>query len=110
MDYKVHRKRTIEKHLNNKNSIKKAYKELRTHKLWIEELKEKSGNTQNRTEILKIATEFYKKLYSALNQSAYQLPDIKKLEPRADINESEVIKGINSLKMEKSPGFDRITK
>lgn len=107
LDYKAHRTRTIEKHLNTTNSIKKAYRELRTHKLWIEELKDKTKKTQNRTEILKIATEYYKKLYSAPNQHPYEF--INGVEARAIIDESEVIKGIKSLKMEKSPGPNRIT-
>lgn len=109
LDYKAHRTRIIEKHLNTTNSVKKAYKELKTHKLWIEELKDKAKSTQNRTEIQKIATKFYKKLYSAPNQNAYVLPDTNRVEARAIIDESEVIKGIKSLKSEKSPGPDGIS-
>ncbi|GBP81972.1 LINE-1 reverse transcriptase homolog [Eumeta japonica] len=109
LDYKAYCTKIIKKHLNTTNSVKKAYKELRTHKSWIEELKDKTKNTQNRTEIMKLATNFYKKLYSVPNQYTYELPDINRIEARAIIDESEVIKGIKSLKAEKSPGPDGIT-
>ncbi|GBP17400.1 Putative uncharacterized transposon-derived protein F52C9.6 [Eumeta japonica] len=109
LDYKAYRVRIIEKHLNTTSSVKKAYKELRKHKSWIEELKNKTKNTQNRTEIMKLATNFYKKLYSVPNQYTYGLLDINRIEAKAITDESEVIKGIKSLKTEKSPGPDGIT-
>lgn len=108
-DYKVHRTQTIEKHLHATGSVKKAYKELTTHKSWIEELKSKNKNTQNRTDILKIATNFYKNLYSSPNQPAYKLPLSSTESAEATITEYEVAKGIKALKTNKSPGPDRIT-
>ncbi|GBP86904.1 hypothetical protein EVAR_53104_1 [Eumeta japonica] len=101
LDYKADRIRIIEKHLNITNSVNKACKELRTHKSWIGELKNKTKNTQNRTEILKIATEFYRNLYSFPNHYTYELSDTNKTEPKADIGETEVVKGIKSLKERK---------
>lgn len=110
LDYKAHRTKIIEKHLNTANSVKKAYKELRTHKVWIEELKDNTINTQNRADILKIATKFYKNLYSAPdNNCETELPNTHTADERAIIDESEVNKGIMSLKMEKSPGPDGLT-
>ncbi|GBP17305.1 hypothetical protein EVAR_17793_1 [Eumeta japonica] len=109
LDYKAYRTKIIEKHLNTTNSVKKTYKELRTNKSWIEELKDKTKSTQNRTKIMKLATNFYKKLYSVPNEYTYELPDINRIEVRAIIDEPEVIKGIKSLKAEKSPGPDGIT-
>lgn len=108
-DYKAHRTTIIEKHLNNTGSIKKAFKELKTQRSWIGELKNKTKNTQNRTEILKIATDFYKNLYSSPNQHVYKLPFSNIIKTKEIIEESEVVERIMSLKAEKSPGPDKIT-
>ncbi|XP_046960645.1 uncharacterized protein LOC124530505 [Vanessa cardui] len=108
-DYKVHRTQTIKKHLQATGSAKKAYKELKPHKSWIGELKNSTKTTQNRSEILKIATEFYKDLYSPPNQSTYELPSRNTEKAIVAFTEEEVAKGIKALKSDKSPGPDRIT-
>lgn len=111
-DYKTHRAQTIEKYLHATGSVKKAYKELRTHKSWIEELKNKknkNNNTQKRTKILKIASDFYRNLYSSQNQPAYKLPYSSIEEAKSTIDEAEVMNGIKSLKIDKCPGPDKIT-
>lgn len=64
-DYKDHRRQTIERHLNTSGSLKRAYNALRSHKTWIEGLSESDRVTQNRKNILYIATKFYKSLYDA---------------------------------------------
>lgn len=110
-DYKAHRIQTIKKHLQATGSAKKAYKELKTHKSWIEELKNRTKITQKRSEILKIATDFYKDLYNSPNQSTYKLPSLNTESEREMVTftEEEVAKGIQTLKSDKSPGPDRIT-
>ncbi|KAJ8705403.1 hypothetical protein PYW07_011230 [Mythimna separata] len=110
-DYNSHRKKTIEKYVLQSGSLKRAHKELRQHKTWIEGLKTSNKITCNRNEILQVATKFYKTLYSceqgrepdsALTLSKEISPDIE------DIEEAEVLKGIARLKSEKSPGPDQI--
>uniref|UniRef100_A0A2A4JIH6 Endonuclease/exonuclease/phosphatase domain-containing protein n=1 Tax=Heliothis virescens TaxID=7102 RepID=A0A2A4JIH6_HELVI len=62
-DYTAHRSKIIEKHISITGSIKRAYKELKTHRIWIKQLKETDKLSQNRTDIMKTATNFYKILY-----------------------------------------------
>ncbi|XP_046978628.1 uncharacterized protein LOC124544209 [Vanessa cardui] len=102
-DYKVHRTQTIKKHLQATGSAKKAYKELKPHKSWIGELKNSTKTTQNRSEILKIATEFYKDLYSPPNQSTYELPSRNTEKAMVAFTEEEVAKGIKALKSKQKP-------
>lgn len=111
-DYTNHRKHIIEKHLNCTGGIKKAYKELRSHKTWIEGLHDPQKTTHDRKEILHIATNFYENLYSAPER-----PEVDQIESENDdndveinpVDEAEIITEIKRLKEEKSPGPDRIT-
>lgn len=61
-DYSTYRQSTLEKHLNLTGSTKKAYKEPKTSKTWIEGLKEFGKNLNNRKDIINTATNFYKNL------------------------------------------------
>ncbi|CAH2103521.1 unnamed protein product [Euphydryas editha] len=112
-DYSSFRSRTIERHLNSTGSLKRAYKELRTHKNWIEGLQNQEKIYNSRDAILNIATSFYKNLYNYPTNT--QTNNIEKLtsmdysggiEP---INEAEMLDHIRRMKSEKSPGTDKIT-
>lgn len=113
-EYANHRFNTIEKHLNQTGSTKKAYKELRTNKSWIDGLKRNGKTVNNRSEIIVAATEFYKNLYSA-GETGYTAIDNQNTD--VDTNKtntpqfelSEVIRALKSLKPDKSPGSDSIT-
>ncbi|XP_045457854.1 uncharacterized protein LOC123668105 [Melitaea cinxia] len=63
-DYDNYRYKTIEKHLRQTGSTKKAYKELKPNKTWIEELKRGDLTKNNRGDIISIATDFYRDLYN----------------------------------------------
>ncbi|XP_063626633.1 uncharacterized protein LOC134798200 [Cydia splendana] len=68
-DYKKHRESKIENHIYADGSVKKAYKELRTHKNWIPKLQISDNNTAlSRNQILETATTYYRKLYSSQEQ------------------------------------------
>lgn len=115
-DYTLHRSKTFEKHINTTCSVKRAYKELSTHKTWIKELKETNELFCNRPDIIKIATNFYKKLYDCQEKDNMEKLDnvnlqyiIKDVSERETIDELEVSKAIKSLKAEKCPGPDGIT-
>lgn len=111
-DYKNYRKKTIEKHVIQTRSVKRANKELRLHKTWIEGLNASNKVTSNRKEILYVATEFYKSLYTSEHHvesfTASTLPK-ETASDIADIKELEVLNGITRLKPDKSPGPDSIT-
>ncbi|GBP01096.1 LINE-1 retrotransposable element ORF2 protein [Eumeta japonica] len=102
---------------------KKAYKELRTSKTWIEGLKDSGIDINKRKDIITTATEFYKNLYSDKKQSiAYQNnttnlvgdPQVDPTDHESEMNiesisQHEIIEAIKRLKFEKSPGSDYIT-
>ncbi|CAH2088608.1 unnamed protein product [Euphydryas editha] len=115
-DYKIHRETTFKKHVIESGSIKRANKELRLYKAWMEGLKASNRTTCNRNEILQIATEFYKSLYTYERSGE---PDRDSSLPPARetlfetsfevVKEVEVLNGITRLKSDKSPGPDNIT-
>ncbi|CAH2092926.1 unnamed protein product [Euphydryas editha] len=114
-DYKNYRNQKIQTYLTQGKSFKKAIKELRTNKTWIEGLSQSGQTTHNRREIILIATEFFKNLYSANTQQtnnnkqeAYNI--YENVENNMNyIDELEIIHAVNKLKLEKSPGPDFIT-
>ncbi|CAH2091627.1 unnamed protein product [Euphydryas editha] len=108
-DYTSHRKKTIEKYVLHFGSIKRAYKELRSNKTWIEGLKTSNKTTNNRNEILQVATNYYKNLYKCENQEQALTMQKETSTAIQDIDEAEIIKNISKLKNEKSPGPDGIT-
>lgn len=115
-DYKNHRMNILQKHLEQTGSLKKGFKELRTGKTWIEGLKNSGGTAYNRKDIIKIATNFYKELYSTTNitrdtnHTGNDQTDIEALQPPIEPVEcEETIETINRLKPDKSPGSDNIT-
>ncbi|KAI8422789.1 hypothetical protein MSG28_006534, partial [Choristoneura fumiferana] len=110
-DYANHRYNTIEKHIIQTGGTRKAYKELRTSKTWIEGLKQGEKILNNRNEIITVATDYYKNLYSAGEKNSsdrYLSYNGSSLNvPKIEI--SEVKRAIKALKSEKSPGSDGIT-
>lgn len=111
-DYTTYRSRTIERHLNTTGSLKRAFKDLRTHKHWIEGLQKQNKIHNNREGILNIATTYYKNLYSGATQTLPlhgNPPQVDHAEEIEPIDETEIIEQIKKMKMEKSPGPDRIT-
>lgn len=114
-DYKCYRLKTIEKHLEKAGSSKKALKELRINKSWIDSLNCKDKTVNNRKEIIDVATHFYKTLYKAQGNEctshsyANDINSTNKSGDIAPITEKEVTQEIKKLKLEKSPGPDGIT-
>ncbi|CAG4955827.1 unnamed protein product [Colias eurytheme] len=115
-DYKSYRLNTIKKHLENAGSSKKALKELKTNKHWIDGLERNDITVNNRKEIIDVATQFYKTLYKAQGNECNTLTYAKdiysstnKNENITPITEEEVLQEIKRLKTDKSPGPDGIT-
>ncbi|CAF4851174.1 unnamed protein product [Pieris macdunnoughi] len=112
--YSNHTYNTIEKHIIQTGGTKKAYKELQTHKTWIEGLKQGKKTHSNRKDIITVATQFYKELYNIRETTNtngrvhYLSPNIRN-PPIPQIEISEVIAATKTLKSGKSPGIDGIT-
>jgi hypothetical protein len=113
-DYQRHRNTTIEKHIKCRGSLKRAYKELSTYKAWIPSLKSGSESNTTRTDIINIATGFYKNLYDDKNISN-NVSDINIQTDTMTLDdnveewtEAELIQLIKGLKNEKSAGPDGI--
>nr|XP_034833605.1 uncharacterized protein LOC117990222 [Maniola hyperantus] len=107
-----HKRDTIERHLHLTGSTKKAYKELRTNKTWIEGLKKLDKNLNKRTDIITTATDFYTKLYSDKTKTDTTQNNSLRQHNEVNINpieETEIIEAIKRTKLEKSPGSDNIT-
>lgn len=111
-DYIDYRSCTIERHLNTTGSLKRALKELKTHKHWIEGLQGDDKVHNNRDEILNIATKYYQNLYRCSTQTQPVHIDVPQSDNTEEINpidEVEIIEQIKKMKIEKSPGPDSIT-
>lgn len=124
-DYVNHRLEIMNKHLTESGSLKKGNKQLNTSKIWIPHLNPGSNysqpnKVQTRSEIVNLATNFYRELYDpseARNRvdtrsSCIETEPEKEtgtpLEPKL-FEESEIIRNIEKLKSGKSPGPDNIT-
>ncbi|CAG4951581.1 unnamed protein product [Colias eurytheme] len=113
IDYANHRRAIIEKNMTTFRSSKRAFKELSTHKNWIQSLNSEKGEIKNREGIIECATAFYTSLYEKPSHDTTQNnkndnsinisgEDIAKTAPDP-ITESEIITQIKQLKPEKSP-------
>lgn len=109
-DYRNHRQEIITRNIKNFRSAKRAYKELITHKTWIQKLEQKSTETKSRKDIIHLATNFYKNLYQKRNNRDIEIQsrigdetDQDHVKPFEDV---EIYKHIKRLKSEKSPGSD----
>ncbi|CAG4966429.1 unnamed protein product [Colias eurytheme] len=112
-DYANYRYKTIEKHLRQTGSTKKAYKELKPNKTWIEELKRGEIAKKNRGDIISIATEFYRDLYSTKEPEDTSHENLcynsdGNVQKSLQIDENDVIEALNKLKLDKSPGSDNL--
>ena len=107
-DYHNHRQEVITRNINKFRSPKRAYKELSTHKLWIQELVQNSVTTNSRTDVIEHATNFYKKLYRkrSCSDNEIQTNNYNGFENITPIEYSEVYEQIKRLKDGKSPGPD----
>ncbi|XP_045541562.1 craniofacial development protein 2-like [Papilio machaon] len=84
-DRKTKRTRNLQKHIEKTGGIKKAIKELDAQKEWMPSAKSKEGKyCTGRSEIIKIATDYYKNLYKCQHNT---------LEPTNNIllEENEII-------------------
>lgn len=119
----------IRNNLQNKGSQKRAYKQLNTNKTWIPTLKSKVPSinvAQSRSDIVDIASDFFKNLYKCQESIQYisgspqknyfphsrsQIPLNPTLQmpiPVRPFEEREILKQIDKLKVEKCPGPDGI--
>lgn len=109
---KTKRLSTIEKFIERTGGIKKARKELNHKKEWIPRMKKKDGiTTGNRLDILKIATDYYRHLYTSQRfeetQKEYNIPTDAEQTPK--ILTIETMQAIKTQKLDKAPGADLIT-
>ncbi|CAK1587710.1 unnamed protein product [Parnassius mnemosyne] len=119
LDYKNYRANTIEKHLKQDGSLKKAIKELRTNRAWIEGLKQLGRTSHKRKDIIDIATNFYRELYSAKSDAPLPTTEISQYNVETlgtsikneipPIDEIEILQAIKRLKLDKCPGPDKVT-
>lgn len=101
---------TIMYHIEKTSGVKKAWTELRENLNWIDNIKHHRNqkNKTNRNEILDIATDYYRELYS--NTETIEELDVRKNETVIpSILRDEVIKAIKTQKKGKSPGEDCIS-
>ncbi|XP_022820587.1 uncharacterized protein LOC111352346 [Spodoptera litura] len=99
---------TLEKHIKRTGGIKKALKVLTGKTNWIPNMKDQHCKTKTkRTEILSIATNFYKNLYSSKSQIINT--DLNNYDNVPPILVEEIHKAIITQKNDKAPGPDGIT-
>lgn len=111
---KTERFNVLRKQIEKTGGIKKGLKQLREYVQWIPNMKVKNKKgdklTTNRSSIAKIATEFYKRLYSNECEPIGMVSEnITDEEEVPCILETETIRAINTQKNDKAPGDDNIT-
>lgn len=107
-DRSSYRIEIIEKCIQKTGGIKKATKELNYKKVWIPKMKNTKGESKTkRPEILTMATNFFKDLYSSKN--TLEKTNLSNEEPAPEIMVSEVERAIKAQKKDKAPGADNIT-
>ena len=110
-DYEDYRMDIIKKHLTTSGSQKKAYKQLNSEKRWIPTLNsQNTPKTQTRENLINIASSFYRKLYQreSSDENVYKKCETQSITPIEPFDCSEIMKKIEKLKNEKSPGPDNI--
>lgn len=114
-DREERRNRVLEENIKRTGGTKKAMKQLSENgKEWIPKLKQRESYLTNRLSIQKLATDYYRLLYSdKFDPGLATIPEVKETkENTVDevpvILTSEVTKAINSQKLEKAPGPDKI--
>ncbi|CAK1597711.1 unnamed protein product [Parnassius mnemosyne] len=114
-DRKEERNRVLEENIKRTGGTKKAMKQLSEHgKEWIAKLKQRESYSTNRLSIQKLATDYYRLLYSdKFDSGMATIPEVNevkenKVDEVPEILTSEVIKAIKSQKLKKAPGPDKI--
>lgn len=109
-EYESHRIQVYEKYLNSHSSITRGQKILKCSKDWITKLKSGKDSTGNRDNILQIATDFYKTLYTKKNIPTDDQITSMEMEQESENNNNpekfslkEVIQSIRKLKKLKKP-------
>lgn len=108
---KQYKFKVIEESLEKRGSVKLANKQLQTSISWIPALHDKKGGSStNRIDLLDIASDFYKNLYTETAQ-LYQskVSNYTDDEVPPPFLEREIQHAIESLRLSKSPGEDGIT-
>ncbi|GBP38237.1 hypothetical protein EVAR_18117_1 [Eumeta japonica] len=101
-------------HLGSTGSQKRAHKQLNSDKKWIPSLKSRKATKTLQTceDLVKIASDFYKNLYDDENYEQCYKDNLnynwETNSPVQLFNADEIIKNIDKLKIEKSPGPDNI--
>ncbi|XP_037876062.1 LINE-1 retrotransposable element ORF2 protein isoform X1 [Bombyx mori] len=111
-DRKQKRANTFQYHIKKTGGVKKAFKELESKKNWMPNIKDRQGrSTTKRSEILNIATQYYKELYTSKNNkpATTTTEDMQDTEPIPPILKEETERAITTQKLEKAPGLDQIT-
>lgn len=101
---------TINHYIETSGGVKKAWLELRDNLQWIDSIKHNKNNKTNRIEILDVATEYYRELYSdnEITKGLF-IYDNTTIEEIPCILRQEVSKAIKSQKKGKAPGEDNIS-
>ena len=108
-DYSKHRHEIITRNLSKFRSTKRALKELKLSKSWIQKLENNKGETKSRKDVIEHATKFYKELYREKeDNNKIEIKEISqdKNSTVNPIEEREVLEHIRKLKFGKSPGQD----
>lgn len=111
-DRKSKRRKTMKMFIEKTGGIKKALKELNHKKTWMPNIKTENGSSASkRQEILKIATDYYRKLYQRQKTARVEEQNLitTNSESVPIILQEEVIRAINTQKLDKAPGSDQIS-
>lgn len=111
-EYKNYRLKVYEEWLIKTGGLKQAQKSLQNTKTWIPNLTKAGRSTDNREELISIATDYYKELYKSrdrehelLKHLHIQTPESKNVK---EFSLKEIITAIRHLSNNKCPGYDRI--
>ncbi|XP_045491132.1 uncharacterized protein LOC123691006 [Colias croceus] len=107
-DRKSYRLKIFEKHIVKTGGIKKAVKFMTDKTNWIPKMKDRTDTTKTkRYDILNIATKFYEDLYSKKIKT--DETDLQSNETVPPILKGEIIKAIETQKIDTAPGPDSIS-
>nr|XP_032524233.1 uncharacterized protein LOC116775441 [Danaus plexippus plexippus] len=112
-DYKSYRLNTIKKHIEKAGSSKKALKEQRTNKPWIDGLKCNDKFVNNRKGIIDQATQFYKTLNKAQDNeynSHANVIDKNSLNKNANITPKKKQRALYIAYIDHKKAFDTVCK
>lgn len=111
-EYENYKLDIYESWLQKTGSIKSANKSLRQCKMWIPKLSTSEGSSENRKDLVLLATNFYRKLYKKRPSEDLSMDRVsKELNVETEVKEfslMEIVCGIRNLNNRKSPGPDSI--